>query len=85
VSDLQGTDGQDTGILKEVPLLGPYDNPHEVVVAKCAKCFEQTVTSRRELEIWEWRRLVEPRLQDHPGFMLCPVHHGEQFTWEDLY
>lgn len=74
--------GQD---LRDAAIVGPADNPHEVVDVVCSRCRERVTMSRQELQEAAWGRVVDQLFEQHPGFWVCPEHRGEQYAWEDLY
>lgn len=72
-------------ILKKDLILRREDNPHELLLCCCAKCLVRRDASRIELHLAGWTKAVEPRIEKHDGFALCPECSGNDYTWEDLY
>lgn len=64
---------------------GPEHNPHEVLLARCAKCQERQTEQRVVLAGLGWGVAVVPQFEEHPGFELCPQCRDGEYTWIDLY
>lgn len=72
--------------LEQRAICGIGSNPHEVLPVRCNKCFAfEPGLSRGELQEAGWRLFVETRIEDHPGFEVCPNCSGNDYSWEDLY
>ena len=68
-------------ILHKDLIIRRTDNPHELLIAKCSKCFVRQDDDRIKLHLDGWT------VQTLHGaeFTLCPDCSGKDYVWEDLY
>jgi hypothetical protein len=85
VSKVRGTDEPGGDLLRRQPICNSHHNRHEMIVARCHKCFAVHPDYRERLQELGWRLFVELRIEDHEGFEICPVCAEREYSWEDLY
>lgn len=72
-------------------ILRRTDNPHELLLAKCSKCFARRDASRIELHLAGWTTQDGKYFVEDEGhtlesqFTLCPDCSGKDYVWSDLY
>jgi hypothetical protein len=62
-------------------------NPHELLIAICAKCRDQEHYSRQCLQEKGWRLFGTDYCvaADGNGFTVCPDCSRWDYSWDDLY
>jgi len=71
--------------LNRQTICNSHHNPHEMIVARCHKCFAVHADYRERLQELGWRLFVELRIEDHEGFEVCPGCAEREYIWADLY
>ena len=66
---------------------GSRVNPHELLIAVCAKCKTQEHDQRMELSArgWSLFGFNHACAADGNGFIVCPDCSQNEYSWNDLY